>query len=138
MTDLGPTEDYDNSNNNNHPDDDITPILAEPGPSTMGKKGFGEELEQQDSKPSPGDAEVLAEAIENENSLSFLEAARLYPAAVFWSAFVSIGVIMLAFDPQLLGNLYAMPQFQRDFGYEYNGEVCGPCTVLVYLPPNMR
>ncbi|OCK82274.1 general substrate transporter [Lepidopterella palustris CBS 459.81] len=28
---------------------------------------------------------------------------------------------MLAFDPQLLGNLYAQPAFQKDFGYEYQG-----------------
>jgi len=28
---------------------------------------------------------------------------------------------MTAFDPQLLGNLYATPAFQRDFGYLYEG-----------------
>jgi MFS transporter, SP family, general alpha glucoside:H+ symporter len=27
-----------------------------------------------------------------------------------------------AFDPQLLGNLYATPAFQKDFGYEFEGE----------------
>ncbi|KAK9779253.1 putative Maltose permease [Seiridium cardinale] len=74
-----------------------------------------------DTKPGAGDA-VLAEAIQQEHELSFVEAVKLYPTAVAWSAFVSIGVIMLAFDPQLLGNLYATPQFQRDFGYEYEGE----------------
>lgn len=26
---------------------------------------------------------------------------------------------MTAFDPQLLGSLYATPAFQRDFGYKY-------------------
>jgi len=31
------------------------------------------------------------------------------------------GIIMTAFDPQLLGNLYATPAFQRDFGYLYEG-----------------
>lgn len=66
---------------------------------------------------------ALAEAIQNEHNLGFWEAVQLYPSAVGWSMFVSIGVIMLAFDPQLLGNLYATPQFQRDFGYEFNGEV---------------
>lgn len=65
---------------------------------------------------------ALAEAIQNEHNLGFWEAVQLYPSAVGWSMFVSIGVIMLAFDPQLLGNLYATPQFQRDFGYEFNGE----------------
>ncbi len=28
---------------------------------------------------------------------------------------------MTAFDPQLLGSLYATPAFQRDFGYLYKG-----------------
>ncbi|KAK8094147.1 major facilitator superfamily transporter maltose permease [Apiospora hydei] len=64
---------------------------------------------------------VLTEAIQHEHSLAFWQAVKLYPAAVGWSMFVSIGVIMLAFDPQLLGNLYATPQFAADFGYEYEG-----------------
>ncbi|UNI22234.1 hypothetical protein JDV02_008141 [Purpureocillium takamizusanense] len=67
------------------------------------------------------DAE-LVEAIRAENELTFGQALRLYPKAIGWSAFVSMGVIMLAFDPQLIGNLYATPQFQRDFGYEVDGE----------------
>jgi len=29
---------------------------------------------------------------------------------------------MTAFDPQLLGSLYATPAFQRDFGYLFEGE----------------
>ncbi|KAK4626681.1 Maltose permease MAL31 [Fulvia fulva] len=61
------------------------------------------------------------QALEHEHNLSFLEALRLYPQAVFWSIFFSLGVIMTAFDPQLLGNLYATPAFQRDFGYLYEG-----------------
>lgn len=61
----------------------------------------------------------LDEAIRFERSLTFLQACSLYPSAILWSAFVSMGVIMLAFDPQLLGNLYATPQFRKDFGYLY-------------------
>ncbi|KAF3760013.1 putative maltose permease [Cryphonectria parasitica EP155] len=73
-------------------------------------------------KPSIGQTTTTALAIQAEHELTFREACRLYPAAIGWSAFVSLGVIMLAFDPQLLGNLYATPQFCRDFGYLYNGE----------------
>lgn len=61
-------------------------------------------------------------AIQAEHELTFTQACKLYPAAIGWSVFVSIGVIMLAFDPQLLGNLYATTQFCRDFGYLYQGE----------------
>ena len=60
-------------------------------------------------------------ATEKEKALSFREAISLYPTAAGWSIFFSLGVIMTAFDPQLLGNLYATPAFQRDFGYEYQG-----------------
>ncbi|KAK2003805.1 sugar porter family MFS transporter [Colletotrichum falcatum] len=73
-----------------------------------------------DAKPGAEDA-ALSEAIQLEHNLTFSQAVKLYPTAIGWSAFVSFGVIMLAFDPQLLGNLYATPQFQRDFGYEYEG-----------------
>ncbi|KAI1780363.1 putative maltose permease [Hypoxylon cercidicola] len=71
---------------------------------------------------------ALAEAIEHERELSFWQAAKLYPKAVGWSAFVSIGVIMLAFDPQIIGNMFAMPQFQRDFGFELDGEYVIPAS----------
>lgn len=81
-------------------------------------------------------AEVLKEAIEHEHALTFLEALKCYPKAIGWSMYFSLGVIMLcecmcpckrhdtanaveAFDPQLIGNLYAMPAFQRDFGYPF-------------------
>jgi len=85
---------------------------------------MGAEPELHEKAKADGvDETALAEAIRYEHSLGFTEAVRQYPAAIGWSAFVSIGVIMLAFDPQLLGNLYATPQFQRDFGYEFNGEV---------------
>jgi SP family general alpha glucoside:H+ symporter-like MFS transporter len=53
--------------------------------------------------------------------MPFFEAVKLYPGAVGWSIFFSMGIIMTAFDPQLLGNLYATPAFQRDFGYLYEG-----------------
>ncbi|KAF1989352.1 sugar transporter [Aulographum hederae CBS 113979] len=68
------------------------------------------------------DDEYIRNAINAEKSLGFIEACKLYPTAIGWSVFFSLGVIMLAFDPQLLGNLYATPAFQRDFGYEYNGK----------------
>lgn len=72
----------------------------------------------------PSDSLALSEAIQLEHALTFWEAVKLYPTAVGWSAFVSIGVIMLAFDPQIIGNMFAIPQFKKDFGIEHpNGEV---------------
>jgi len=92
----------------------------------------------EDTKPGNDVAEgALEEAIAFEHSLTFLEACKLYPAAIGWSMFVSLGVIMLAFDPQLLGNLYATPQFQKDFGYLFDGDVWSPLT-LVPLPSRLE
>jgi MFS transporter, SP family, general alpha glucoside:H+ symporter len=80
-----------------------------------------EDADDTATKPGIGQTITTAHAIQAEHELTFTQACQLYPKAIFWSAFVSLGVIMLAFDPQLLGNLYATPQFQRDFGYPYDG-----------------
>ncbi|KAI0020418.1 general substrate transporter [Xylariomycetidae sp. FL0641] len=73
-----------------------------------------------DLKPGAGDP-TLVEAIEHEHALGLWDAVRQYPTAVGWSAFVSLGVIMAAFDPQLIGNMFAIPQFKKDFGYMREG-----------------
>jgi len=81
------------------------------------------------------------EGTQLEHNLTFLQACQLYPAAIGWSAFVSLGVIMLAFDLQLLGNLYATPQFQKDFGYLFDGVVSRlrpPCHVSTLGYPSSR
>ncbi|KJZ74252.1 hypothetical protein HIM_06258 [Hirsutella minnesotensis 3608] len=57
-----------------------------------------------------------------ESDLGFFETIKLYPKAIAWSAFFSIGVISVAFDQQLVGSLYSAPQFRRDFGYLYKNE----------------
>lgn len=63
-------------------------------------------------------AEALI-ATEIEHQMTFMEGLKLYPASIGWSAFFSMGVIMTAFDPQLLGSLFATPSFQKDFGYYF-------------------
>ncbi len=65
--------------------------------------------------------EEARRATDIQHHMSFREGIRLYPKAMAWSAFFSLGVIMTAFDPQLLGSLYAEPAFQRDFGYLFEG-----------------
>ena len=66
--------------------------------------------------------EEARQATAHEHSLTFIEAIKLYPTAVGWSVFFSLGIIMTAFDPQLLGQLFATPKFQRDFGYKFEGK----------------
>lgn len=57
-----------------------------------------------------------------EHNMTPWQALKTHPTAAAWSVFFSLGTIMTAFDPQLLGNLYATPAFQRDFGYKYKGD----------------
>jgi MFS transporter, SP family, general alpha glucoside:H+ symporter len=59
---------------------------------------------------------------QTEHALTFFQAVKLYRRAVFWALFFCIGQMMTAYDPQVLGNLFAMPAFQREFGYLYEGE----------------
>lgn len=80
-------------------------------------------LDMEAAKPGIVEAEFV-QAIHDEHDLTFSKALKLYPKAIGWSAYVSLGVIMLAFDPQLMGNLYAIPEFSRQFGYKYHGQVC--------------
>ena len=99
----------------------------EPGPSrsNTAKTANMDTKHRSSTDAKPHAVETAAvEAVDQEHALGFREAIKLYPTAVGWSLFVSIGVIMLAFDPQIVGSMYAMPQFQKDFGYQSeNGEV---------------
>lgn len=96
----------------NHHDEKTT---HEPQPAT-----HGDPIE-------PSQAEII-EAIRAEHELSFIEAVKLYPKAIGWSVYVSIGVIMLAFDPQLLGNLFAVPAFAKKYGVLFEGSYIIPAA----------
>lgn len=91
-------------------------------------------IQSSDADPLKDNAAVIAEApveeldenaqlaAKTEHSLTFLQAISLYRGAAFWSVFFCIGQLMTAFDPQVMGNLFAMPAFQREFGYSYQGQ----------------
>ena len=80
-------------------------------------------VDTEEAKSGIAEAE-FAQAVHHEHELTFVKALKTYPKAIGWSAYVSLGVIMLAFDPQLMGNLYAIPAFARQFGSQYGGKVC--------------
>ncbi|KAI1449641.1 putative maltose permease [Annulohypoxylon stygium] len=104
-------------------EDDASPTCVTEPEGKEIETGIATMARQSEEPSKNGGTDVaLAEAIQHEHELSFWQAARMYPKAVGWSAYVSIGVIMLAFDPQIVGNMFAMPQFQKDFGYELDGE----------------
>ncbi|GAA6008278.1 hypothetical protein JCM10207_000064 [Rhodosporidiobolus poonsookiae] len=51
-----------------------------------------------------------------EHEMSFKQALRKYPMAVFYSWMLSCCIIMTGYDVVLLGSLYAQPAFTRRFG----------------------
>ncbi|KAM6480848.1 sugar transporter [Trichoderma sp. SZMC 28011] len=62
-------------------------------------------------------AEDARNATEEEHSLTFLKAVKMYPQACMWSMIVSIVVIMDGYDTALIGSLFAYPAFQQQFGH---------------------
>lgn len=84
--------------------------------------GYDEDTRQVAAEAKFLSNDEAREATENEHSMSLWQSVKLYPKAVAWSMFFSLGTIMTAFDPQLLGNLFAVPKFQQDFGYLYQGQ----------------
>ncbi|KAA8916819.1 hypothetical protein TRICI_000938 [Trichomonascus ciferrii] len=61
-------------------------------------------------------------AAEEEKQLGVIEAAKIYPKALFWSTFFALGVIMVGYDAQIINSFYAMPAFKEFYGEYYDGE----------------
>lgn len=56
------------------------------------------------------------EATEAEHNLTLLDAMKLYPKAVGWSVLVSAACVMDGYDMAVMGQLFAVPAFQKQFG----------------------
>lgn len=60
--------------------------------------------------------EEAQHAARDEKSMGLLQAIKLYPKAVGWSAVLSSALIMEGYDLALLGSLYGSPEFNRKYG----------------------
>lgn len=105
-------------------------------------RSFDGDVLKGDIKVGAVSGDAAREATAREHQMTFVEAVKTYPTAIGWSMFVSrsvkkvvthanyahpcsqfsMGIIMTAFDPQLLGQLFATPRFQQDFGYKFEGK----------------
>lgn len=65
--------------------------------------------------------ENTRDAVEEERQLGVREAAKIYPKAMFWSVFFSLGVIMCGYDAQLISSFYALPAFVERYGTYADG-----------------
>ncbi|KAI8192147.1 hypothetical protein KHU50_013201 [Colletotrichum sp. SAR 10_65] len=62
------------------------------------------------------DLALARQAAEDEHSLGFLEAIRLYPKAALWSVLVSASIIMEGYDIVLISSFFAQPAFREHYG----------------------
>ena len=56
------------------------------------------------------------EATNKDHQLTVLQAIKLYPEAVAWSAVFSASCIMDGYDLKLIGSLFAQPAFSKAYG----------------------
>jgi SP family general alpha glucoside:H+ symporter-like MFS transporter len=59
-------------------------------------------------------------ATEDEHNTTFIQAVRRYPKAAFWSAVVSLCIIMDGYDTALISTLFGFPAFQKKYGHKIN------------------
>jgi SP family general alpha glucoside:H+ symporter-like MFS transporter len=80
------------------------------------------EEDAEDPKGMANLSRTLAnKATATEHELGYWEAFKIYRKGAFWSMFISLSIIMRAYDIEISGNFYALPAFQKAFGYEVPG-----------------
>lgn len=71
-------------------------------------------------------------ASDAEHSQTFFQAVKANRKAVFWSALISMSIVMEGYDTILMGNFFGYPAFQRKYGNLYPGlgyQLTGPWQV---------
>jgi MFS transporter, SP family, general alpha glucoside:H+ symporter len=76
-------------------------------------KEIKDSVAHQDSREIGSDAE---QANNKDHNLTILQAFKLYPKAVAWSAVLSAACIMDGYDLKLMGLLFAQPAFNKAYG----------------------
>ena len=64
-------------------------------------------------------AAMASRGTATEHRLGHWEGFKLYRKGVFWSMFISLSIIMRAYDIEISGNFFALPAFQKAYGFDY-------------------
>src|SRR5258705_236758 len=85
-----------------------------------------DQLEQLHDAETSGKLEAITTELANrgtrtEHELGTWEALKIYRKGAFWSMFISLSIIMRAYDIEISGNFYALPAFQQHFGFPVPG-----------------
>lgn len=73
---------------------------------------------------------------QTEHELGTWEALKIYRKGAFWSMFISLSIIMRAYDIEISGNFYALPAFQQHFGFPVPGhgyQIPAPWQVAISM-----
>lgn len=65
--------------------------------------------------------EMAKKGTATEHQLGYWESMKIYRKAAFWSMFISLSIIMRAYDIEIMGNFFALPAFQQHLGTYYEG-----------------
>lgn len=62
-------------------------------------------------------------ASDDEHQQTPWQAVKANRMAIFWSALISLSIVMEGYDTILIGNFFAYPEFQKKYGKDYGGKV---------------
>jgi SP family general alpha glucoside:H+ symporter-like MFS transporter len=85
--------------------------------------GVEEELREAEAKGKLDEInrDMAKRGTATEHKMGSWEAMKVYRRGAFWSMFISLSIIMRAYDIEIMGNFYALPAFQQHFGIFYKG-----------------
>ncbi|SPO03444.1 related to maltose permease [Cephalotrichum gorgonifer] len=83
-------------------------------------------LEQQPEKVELHERQLGHLADEEDHETGIMDSFRKYPWITAWCMFAIWCVILISFDSQAAGAVVGIPQFRKDFGYEYKGDYVLP------------
>lgn len=73
--------------------------------------------------------QVAAHAVDQEDHEdTFFQAFTRHKWACIWSFYACWTIILVSFDTQAGGAVLGIPEFRKDFGYEYNGDYVIPAS----------
>ncbi|KAM5356768.1 hypothetical protein ACJ41O_003414 [Fusarium nematophilum] len=87
------------------------------------KKSFdaGEGKDTRSFASASATQDVLPPGSQNLGDVSFLKVAQAWPLAALWSSIFSSTMILVAYGPAWITQLYGLPAFTSRFGFEYDG-----------------
>lgn len=72
------------------------------------------------------DSQLALAADFEDHEMGIWKSFVRYPWACAWCVYACWTIILLSFDVQAAGAVVGIPEFRKDFGYEFNGDYVLP------------